>query len=624
MAGMGTIDSSFLDELRTRTPIAPLIGRRVKLARSGRNWKGCCPFHGEKTPSFYVYDDHYHCFGCGVHGDVITFVMQMEGKSFPEAVESLASAAGMDVPKADPRTREKAQRAKTLSDVLEATQKLWARALYEPEGRAGLEYLRRRGLTEETISSFGLGWASDRRGALVEALGREGITPEAMAEAGLMRVDENGRPKGELFWGRVTFPIRDRRGSLVSFGGRILGDGQPKYLNGPETALFSKRRLLFGLDRARSAIRAVRPKGAPPVEAIVAEGYMDVIALHQGGFPGAVAPLGTALTPEQLESLWQVERAPILCFDGDAAGRRAAVKAAETALPLLSTERGLRFCLLPEGEDPDSLLREKGAGFAGQIFAGARPLADILFELLSEVTPVSPTPEQRATLRARLTEAAAKIPDRALAGEYRSSLLDRFFATYRGRKGSRPGASGGSRFQDAGGGTDIAPAPPADGNAARLIQLTALVLRYPRLTGAVADHWCQLNLPEALTDLREAVLDAVASGALSEDIQDDDVACVQLREILAEQGLAERADALIREACLPKPGRVTGDGLTDTPPEIRWWHFYAASNRETFEADLTRDTEQWMNNGMDPAQWDRLKQRIEALALLRRLDDGTY
>ncbi len=441
------IDAGFLDELRARTPITSVIGRRVKLTRSGRNWKGCCPFHGEKTPSFYVYDDHFHCFGCGVHGDVISFVMQSEGRSFPEAVEELASAAGLEVPAQTRESREAVVHARSLEDVLNATQALWAQALYQPEGRAGLDYLLGRGLTRETIASFGLGWAGEGRGALAAVLEREGITPVQMAEAGLMRLDEDGRPKGELFWGRVTFPIRDRKGRLVSFGGRILGDGQPKYLNGPETALFSKRRLLFGLDRARAAIRAPRPKGVSAPDLVVVEGYMDVIALHQAGFTGAVAPLGTALTPEQLEVLWQVDRAPILCFDGDAAGRRAAVKAAQTALPLLKADHTLRFCLLPEGEDPDSLVRGRGAQAVAGLFGGARGLSDVLFDLLAGGM-VQPGPEERAALRHKLTESAALIADKALASEYRRTLLDHFFTRFRssgrGKGGGAPGGRGGA------------------------------------------------------------------------------------------------------------------------------------------------------------------------------------
>ncbi|MFT8720451.1 DNA primase [Acetobacter sp.] len=620
-----SLDAAFLDELRARTPLAPLIARRVKLTRSGRNWKGCCPFHGEKTPSFYVYDDHFHCFGCGAHGDAISFVMQIEGKGFPEAVETLAAEAGLNVPKPSPKAREEAARQKTLGDVLEAAQRIYTHDLHQPAGRPGLDYLRRRGLTDETIAAFGLGWASDRRNALVDALKPQGITPEAMAEAGLMRLDEQGRPKGELFWNRVTFPIRDRRGDLVSFGGRILGDGQPKYLNGPETALYSKRRLLFGFDRARPALRAARPRGAPPVEALVVEGYMDVIALHQAGFHGAVAPLGTAMTPEQLEILWQATPSPILCFDGDPAGRRAAIRAAETALPLISAERGLRICLLPEGEDPDSLLQQRGREAVATLFAQARPLAEMLFDLLSEGTPAQPTPEQRAGLRSRLTQAAAKIEDKTLAAEYRSTLLDQFFKTYRGNRTPFTGGKGKGR----------GPAPPTtnvsldgredtvfNGDRGSLVKLTDLALRHPWLTERIGEAWCRLTLPEDLAELRTAIMDFTDDDLDHDGRFNPEEMHARLMRVLATQNLAERAEIILRSACAPLTQRSEDAGNPEEPPEMQWWHFYARLNRAEFEADVARDNALWIQNGMDPNEWDRLKSRIDALTALRRMEDG--
>ena len=269
-------DPAFLDELRARTPIAAVVGRKTKLSRSGRQFKGCCPFHGEKTPSFYVYDDHFHCFGCGAHGDAISFVMQADGRSFLEAVEGLAGEAGLEVPRQAPADRGRAERARTLVDVLDAAQASFARRLRDAQGRDGLAYLRGRGLNEATIAEHGLGWSGDGRGNLLAELKDQGFPVELVAEAGLMRLDEAGAPKGELFFNRVTFPIRDRRGGLISFGGRILGDGQPKYLNGPETPLFVKRRTLFGLHRASSALRATRP-GSDAASAralVVVEGYM--------------------------------------------------------------------------------------------------------------------------------------------------------------------------------------------------------------------------------------------------------------------------------------------------------------------------------------------------------------
>ena len=328
--------------------MAALVSRRIKLSRSGRQMKGCCPFHGEKTPSFYVYEDGYHCFGCGAHGDAISFVMQTQGSTFMEAVQSLAGEAGLDVPKPSPGAEAAERQRLDLHAVLDAAQKYYRDRLYTPGGSAALTYLRGRGLTEDSITRFGLGWSGEGRGALAAALAGDGITQQQLLEAGLLRVGEEGEIRGELFFNRVMFPIRDRRARMISFGGRILGDGQPKYVNGPETELFSKRRTLYGLDFAREASR----QGS---EVVAVEGYMDVIALHQAGFGAAVAPLGTALTTEQLEELWRLSPTPILCFDGDAAGARAAVRAAEAALQALAPDRSLRIAALPAGEDPDSL-----------------------------------------------------------------------------------------------------------------------------------------------------------------------------------------------------------------------------------------------------------------------------
>jgi DNA primase len=396
----------------------------VRLARNGRQWKGCCPFHNEKTPSFYVYDDHFHCFGCGAHGDAITFLMRAEGASFPEAVERLAAEAGLEVPKPAGKPAPGSSARATSTGPLAAEAAYRAR-LQRPEGRPALDYLRNRGLTDETIARFGLGWSGEGRGALAAELKAEGIEPAQLVEAGLMKAREEGGGFSDFFFNRVMFPIRDRRGRTISFGGRILGDGQPKYVNGPETALFQKRRRPL-----RPGPRAGSGLPRPPLVAV--EGYMDVIALHQGGFGAAVAPLGTALTAEQLGALWQLSPEPVLCFDGDAAGARAAARAAEIALPLLAPERTLSLATLPAGEDPDTLLAKGGAGAVRAVLEGARPLSAALYDLLAEGRPAA-TPEQRAALRNRLEGAARAIADKALAAEYRRALLDRFFAHFRRR-----------------------------------------------------------------------------------------------------------------------------------------------------------------------------------------------
>ena len=550
------LPAGFLDELRARTPIAAVIGRRVKLARSGRNWKGCCPFHGEKTPSFYVYDDHFHCFGCGVHGDAVSFVMQSQDASFPEAVEQLAAEAGMDVPKPTPAAAEAERRRLDLHGVLEAALASYRRRLFLPEGAAALGYLRRRGLTDATIETFGIGWSGEGRGALAGDLAREGVGPDMLIQAGLMRPGEEGRPAYDLFFNRVMFPIRDRRGRVISFGGRIMGDGQPKYVNGPETDLFSKRRTLYALDRAREGVRT----GAA---ALAVEGYMDVIALHQAGFTGAVAPLGTALTEEQLEEMWRLSPVPVLCFDGDGAGGRAAARTVELALPHLTPERSLRLATVPAGEDPDSLLRRGGPSAFAAVLQGARPLGEALYDLLHEGT-VDANPEQRASLRNRLIETAGRIADKALAAEYRRVLLDRFYAArpMPARRGGRAAAKPPPAFHR--------PVPgPHAAALERGRQLVAILLRHPRLLHDVEEAFGAIDLPPPLARLRAAILHW---GSVSQKL-DSEALITHLTLI----GLAAEAAQALSAVPAPLAACASPDAMP-AEAEAGWWHFFGLMN----------------------------------------------
>lgn len=429
-----TIPSAFLDELRSRTPIREIIGANVRLSRSGRHYKGCCPFHGEKTPSFYVYDDHFHCFGCGAHGDAVAYLMQAGGRSFREAVVELAGRAGLSVPADSPQAAQAARRRVDLYQVLDLAVAAFRRRLFLPDGAQGLAYLEQRGLTRATIAEWGLGWSGPGRGALLADLAREGVTADQLVEVGLMQRQDDGRVT-DLFFNRVMFPIRDARGQVVSFGGRVLGDARPKYVNGPETEVFHKRRTLYGLHAARAA---------RPDSLLVVEGYTDVLALHQAGFPGAVAPLGTALTDDHLDLLWRVSSAPVLCFDGDDAGRRAAARALQMALPKIGIDRGLSFLHLPAGEDPDSVICTAGADYMRGLIAAARPLSDAAYGLLRHPGG-EPTAEARAALRARLSDAAAAVTDRNLSAELRTAWLARFL-----------GGEVGPRGQERVGGSDVA------------------------------------------------------------------------------------------------------------------------------------------------------------------------
>jgi DNA primase len=600
------LPASFLDELRTRTPLSALIGRRVRLARSGKQWKGCCPFHGEKTPSFYVYDDGYHCFGCGAHGDAITFVMQSQGLSFMEAVNQLAAEAGLEVPRPTPEAAEAERRRLDISGVLEAVQAHYQRRLGLPEGRPARDYLLGRGLTDETIARFGLGWAGER-GALTADLSRQGIDIQQLTDAGIIRRDEETGRTFELFSQRVMFPIRDRRGTIISFGGRILGAGQPKYVNGPETAVFSKRRNLYGLDLARDGVR----NGGT---LIVVEGYMDVIATAQAGFTAAVAPLGTALTNEQLEELWRVSPCPVLCFDGDAAGVRAASRAMELALPMLTPERSLKFATLPPGDDPDSLVRKNGAPAFQAVLDAASSPSDALYDMVrGEVGDA--TPEKRAAFRTRLVEACGRIGDKSLSAEYRSALLDRFFASR-----SRPARGQGQKWsgqkwdkkRDARGianGPRIPrPLPRQDyATAERARILTAILLRHPFLLNDVAQAFNTLPMDAALARLR----DSIEHWAESAETLDT----AGLMDHLTKSGFEQDVQHILAAAPMPLPACASSEAMP-AEAESGWWHIFGFLNEELLREEVASAEADAARN-LTPETWRRQKALVEALAKIR-------
>jgi DNA primase len=607
----------FLEELRARTPLPTLIGRRVRLLRSGRQWRGCCPFHGEKTPSFYVYDDHYHCFGCGAHGDAISYVMQAEGQSFIEAVRGLAAEAGLAVPEMRPDDAIAARAAHDTIAVLERAAESFQRRLLLPEGAAARAYLGRRGVSEAAIRRFRLGFAPGR-GALAADLARDGVTPAQMIAAGLLRAAEDGEPAREFFTNRVMFPITDRRGRVISFGGRRLDDAQtsaPKYLNGPETAVFSKRRTLYNLDHAGAAIRA----GA---EALVVEGYLDVIALDQAGFAGALAPLGTALGVEHLEILWQATPLPLLCFDGDAAGARAALRAITLALPLITPERSLEIVPLPPGEDPDTLLARAGAGgFRAEALARRQPLISALYALTRGQFPGA-TPESRSALFDALMAAAESIGHRTLAGEYRRALRDRFFEEFRrppAFRGSSRGSSRGSarglpRGLPRGDGAASHAVPPLraaprPGDQRRERVLLAVLLHHPVLALEVEEALGGLTLPPPLARLRAAVFawaqaEVAASGAGESGLNSPPVLdSPRLFDHLAEIGLGELVASVRADApAFAAPGAPLAEVAEG------WWHFFAFSHRERLAEELAAARRDFAANP-DP----RTERRLVAL-----------
>src|SRR5437667_7716055 len=415
----------FLDELRARLPVSEVVGRRVKLKKAGREFKGLSPFQQEKTPSFTVNDQKgfYHDFSSGKHGDIISFLMETEGVGFTEAVERLASMAGVPLPAATPYAARHEQRRKTLYDVMELAAKFFADTLASRNGAKARGYLGDRAITPATQLQFRLGYAPSDRFALKEHLGAQGISTEDMVEAGLLVGGEDIPVPYDRFRDRVMFPITDARGRVIAFGGRALEKDVPaKYLNSPETPLFHKGDNLYNLSPARLAAH----NGSPLV---VVEGYVDVIAMVGAGFAASVAPLGTALTENQLALLWKMADEPILCFDGDKAGQKAAWRAADLALPHLKPDKTLRFALLPAGQDPDDLARSGGRAAVEEVISAARGLADLIWTRETAGGNFG-TPERRAALEARIRELSNGIGDEVVRRYYRQDLSERLQRTF--------------------------------------------------------------------------------------------------------------------------------------------------------------------------------------------------
>ncbi len=614
----------FLDELRARLSLSDVVGRKVSLKRrSGSEYAGLCPFHNEKTPSFTVNDKKgfYHCFGCGEHGDAVGFVMKTEGLSFPESVEKLAREVNLPVPRATPAERERAERASTLQEVVELAARWFQKQLRLPVGRHGLDYLRGRGLSEETIDDFRLGFAPDSRDGLMAALKRENVPIDKIVEAGLAIRPEDNRDPYDRFRGRVMFPIADRRGRVIAFGGRVMGAGEPKYLNSPETPLFHKGANLYCLDRARQAATKDQP-------VIVAEGYMDVIALHVAGFTGAVAPLGTALTEGQLGELWKLADEPFLCFDGDNAGRRAASRAAERALPLLRAGKSLRFLGLPAGEDPDSLIRRRGADAIRRILDLARPLSDVVWDMETE-GKAADTPERRASLQRAVEQRVAEIADPVVRDYYRTDMRNRL---NRVRRPDRPAWRSGAKrpFRRPG---DPEPAPFPAGSAARLSgdetdglpqerALLGALLERPALLHVLAEDLAALPIgnPE-LMRLRGGLLDALSMIPLGIDPAADDaqtsgttVGEASLEVRLIEEHLQQTGLGRAAAAARAKAREVFRDNPADSDDWVDQWRRAARHmNQITANPEELKRAEEALAGDMSEENLRRLQAILDRM-----------
>jgi len=594
---------AFLDEIRARLPVSEVVARRVKLRKQGREWAGLSPFNAEKTPSFFVNDQKgfYHDFSSGKHGDIFRFLMETEGLSFPDAVERLAGMAGVPMPRLTSADAVEEKKRASLLDVLAMAARRFEANLHEPVGARARGYLSDRGLGPAVQQRFGLGYSAPDRFALRDALAADGVAAEQMIEAGLLIHGEGIAVPYDRFRDRVMFPIHDRGGKAIAFGGRAMEPGaKAKYLNSPETSLFHKGSLLFNHHRAR---KAAHDAGA----LVVVEGYVDAIAMSEAGFPYVVAPLGTALTSDQCALLWAMADEPILCFDGDNAGRKAAFRAIETALPLIGAGKSLRFALLPEGQDPDDLIRQSGAPAIAEALKGARPFADMLFLRESETRPLD-TPESRAALERRLADAVAAIADEPLRRHYQADMKRRLASLFGeerpasarraprfpgGEPRGKPFAPRGPRV-----GVAEAPLPPQERlvrrarEPAREIAIVAIALGHPALLEA---HWEEiatlefaapklsafrdlllaqppeaLDSPDALVDaLRAAGRDAERERILSEAAKSPawwslraEAAPTDAEHVLRQSlALHRRASALNREL------KLAERSLADEPNE---------------------------------------------------------
>ena len=541
------VPPEFIEDLRQRVPLSDVIGKRVKLTRKGRRFTGLCPFHSEKTPSFSVVDDQgfYHCFGCGAHGDAISFLRETDGLDFMEAVDRLAGMAGMEVPRSAPEDPQRTRQRKAALDILEETTRVFQAALQRNDGQSAAAYLQRRGLSDAVISTYRLGYAP--RSGLRTALAARGFSDDDMLAAGVLRRSDRDGELYDYFRDRVMFPIEDRQGRVIAFGARALGDAQPKYLNSGEGPTFSKKNVLYGWVQAREGLR----RGLPLV---VAEGYMDVIAIQKSGVAAAVAPLGTALTEEQIGLLWKLHDEPVLCFDGDAAGQRAQARALERVLPQLQPGKSARLAVLPAGLDPDDLLQSEGGDGLLKVLSMARSLIDSLWAITGDQHDLR-QPEQRAQFWQAVRDQVRQIGHGQVRGAFSDEIEARIAAMRAaGRTGGRVGGRAGGR-DGAGGMARPRIRRPTAGAIHRHRAICALIMAHPELVPDMFESLLGIDSGDAgLEALKKAAIDAV--------IRDPDLDAAALRHHLHGLNLADAIGVLEGDemkARMPfDPTRISG------------------------------------------------------------------
>jgi len=604
-------DERFLDEIKSRLRPSDVIGRTVKLRRQGREYVGLSPFTKERTPSFFVNDDKgsFFDFSSGKTGDLITFLQETERLSFVEAVEKLAAEAGLALPEPDPRAAEQERERQGLSDWLELAAKWFEGELRRPAGDAARAYLARRGLPEADWARFRLGFSPASRTALKDYLVTKGAQPAALIEAGLLIAPEDGGAPYDRFRDRIIFPIADARGRVISFGGRAMDpEARAKYLNGPETSLFHKGRTLYGLGETRK-LMASADAG---VHVVVVEGYMDAIACQRAGVP-SVAPLGTALTEEQMEALWRIDAEPTLCFDADDAGQRAASRAIDRALPLLKAGRSFNFALLTGGKDPDDVLREQGAAALKGQLGKTVPFVEALFARERDLAPLD-TPERRAALKARLRAAAGQIGDKDLASVYRDELLQRLDGLF-GPRPERPAPQRGPWRRDPRRPAYVDAPLTAEGRAAsRILRRAPEPLPAALAKAAIADpHRIDPHL-EALEShgFGDQALDQLAKEIIRLRLDADILDTEALARHLAAVGFGALLGEIDKAA--PKSGApFLNSDVSLTLARSQWSHAFEALSRMAALGDAIESAKGNLDGRGGMEAIERMKTERDAL-----------
>jgi DNA primase len=623
---------AFIEDLKSRLRLSDVIGKSVKLKRAGREYVGLSPFNKEKSPSFYVNDEKgfFHDFSSGKHGDLIAFYQETERLSFVEAIERMAAEAGVALPDPDPQAARQEEKRQGLQDWLGLAAKWFEGELRRPGGQAAAAYLEKRGLPADQWARFGVGFAPAGRTALKDYLVAKGAKPAELVEAGLLIAPEEGGAPYDRFRDRIIFPITDTRGRVVSFGGRAMDpNARAKYLNGPDSPLFDKGRTLYGLFEARKVLHAAG-EGAPLV---VVEGYMDVIACHRAGV-AAVAPMGTALTEGQMELLWRLHGEPTLCFDGDAAGRRAAGRAIDRALPLLKPGRSFKFAMVTGGKDPDDVLREQGPAALKAQLSETRPFVVQLFEREKEAEPLD-TPERKAGLKVRLRKLAAAIADADLAQAYRDDLLKRFDDEVSPSPASRAGATlANARWdrQRSGGGWKRGGKEPP-GRASEEGRASAEALKTSPKPMSAALALAALADPGVLDDnierlaargFHDSQLDAIANELVALRFEADHLEADFVRRRLQARGFDDAA--MVRLSRAAQKAGISAPFLDPQTPRDRaralWTRaFTLLMDLEALERAVSGAKED-MARGEDSAAFMRLK--TERDLLKRLIDSGDW